>query len=65
MLDQEPRETHGLRQLSIGKRLHPVQRWQCFQYQAVILGSGASRSRASSFFTFTMLFRIRVISCRV
>jgi hypothetical protein len=37
-----------LRQLSIGKRLHPVQRWQCFQYQAVILGGGASRSRASS-----------------
>ena len=33
--------------------------------QAVTLGSGASRSRASSFFTFTMLFRIRVISCRV
>ena len=58
VLDHEPRE-------SIGKPLHPVPRRQCFQYQAVILGSGASRSRARSFFTFTMLFRIRVISCRV
>ena len=36
-----------------------------YPYRAVILGSGASRSRASSFFAFAMLFRIRVISCRV
>ena len=36
-----------------------------YPHRSVILGSGASRSRASSFFAFTMLFRIRVISCRV
>ena len=36
-----------------------------YPHRAVILGSGASRSRASSFFAFTMLFRIRVISRRV
>ena len=36
-----------------------------YPYRAVIVGSGASRSRASSFFAFMMLFRIRVISCRV
>jgi hypothetical protein len=35
--------------------------------RAALLGEfvEAERSRASSFFAFTMLFRIRVISCRV
>jgi len=37
-----------------------------YPYRAVILGSGASRSRASSFFAFAMLFRfVRIERDRV